>query len=401
MKAEKVNFNKRKIESMTIPEGVAKKEFYDSIQRGLILRLSKGGSKSFYFRKTVQYKIERVFLGRFPEMSVEQARDAAAAILADVGKGISPQAEKLASKDEPTLGELFENYLEGHARIRCVRVADMEKDFVRYVTDWRDRKWSSIKRADVQNRVNHVRQNNGPAAANHIIILMKAMTSWNIRNGYIEGDNPWLPIKQFKIQSRERFLRPNEMANFFAALKKVPDEMMRDYFEISLYTGARKSNVLAMRWEDVDLELAIWRIPMTKNKESHLVPLTGPAVEILRRRSESSKTGWVFPGRIKDSHLVEPKRVWYKLIKDAGVEDLRVHDLRRTLASYMAITNHSLPIIARALGHKSTQATQIYSRLTQDPVRNAMDLAIAQIHLLAESKEEAIAVDAEVSDSCA
>jgi hypothetical protein len=185
MKAEKVNFNKRKIESMTIPEGVAKKEYYDSVQRGLILRLSKGGSKSFYFRKTVQYKIERVFLGRFPEMSVEQARDAAAAILADVGKGISPQSEKLVSKDEPTLGELFENYLEGHARIRCVRVADMEKDFVRYVADWRDRKWSSIKRADVQNRVNHVRQNNGPAAANHIIILMKAMTSWNIRNGYI------------------------------------------------------------------------------------------------------------------------------------------------------------------------------------------------------------------------
>lgn len=401
MKAEKVNFNKRKIESMTIPEGVAKKEYYDSVQRGLILRLSKGGSKSFYFRKTVQYKIERVFLGRFPEMTVEQARDAAAAILADVGKGISPQSDKLASTDEPTLGELFENYLEGHARIRCVRVADMEKDFVRYVADWRDRKWSSIKRAEVQNRVNHVRQNNGPAAANHIIILMKAMTSWNIRNGYIEGDNPWLPIKQFKIQSRERFLRPNEMANFFAALKKVPDETMRDYFEISLYTGARKSNVLAMRWEDVDLELAIWRIPMTKNKESHLVPLTGPAVEILRRRSESNKTGWVFPGRMKDCHLVEPKRVWYKLVEDAGLKDLRMHDLRRTLASYIAITNHSLPIIAKALGHKSTQATQIYSRLTQDPVRNAMDLAIAQIHLLAQSDEEGTTVDVDVRDSCA
>jgi integrase len=191
------------------------------------------------------------------------------------------------------------------------------------------------------------------------------------------------------------------MADFFAALKKVPDETMRDYFEISLYTGARKSNVLAMRWEDVDLDLAIWRIPMTKNKESHLVPLTGPAVEILRRRSESGKTGWVFPGRMKDCHLVEPKRVWYKLIKDAGVEDLRVHDLRRTLASYMAITNHSLPIIARALGHKSTQSTQIYSRLTQDPVRNAMDIAITQIRFLAQSEEKSSEIVIDVEDSCA
>lgn len=387
MRTEKINFTKRYIESLPSPIGLRSKDYYDAAQRGLTLRVTDTGSKSFYFRKTVNYKIERVFLGRFPDMSVEQARDAAAQLLADVGKGISPQSEKHVSNEERTLGELFENYLEGHARIRCVRVGDMEKDFVRYVADWRDRKWSSIKRADVQNRVNHVRQNNGPAAANHIIILMKAMTSWNIRNGYIEGDNPWLPIKQFKIQSRERFLRPNELANFSAALRKVPDETMRDYFEMSLYTGARKSNVLAMRWEDVDLDLAIWRIPMTKNKESHLVPLTRPAVEILRRRLESNKTGWVFPGRMKDCHLVEPKRVWYKLVNDAGLEDLRMHDLRRTLASYMAITNHSLPMIARALGHKSTQATQIYSRLTQDPVRNAMEIAISQIYLLANTTE--------------
>lgn len=401
MKSEKINFNKRKIESMTIPEGMSKKDFYDSVQRGLIVRLSRGGSKSFYFRKTVNYKIERVFLGRFPEMSLEQAREAAAVHLADVGKGISPQAEKRATKDEPTLGELFENYLVGHARIRCVRVDDMEKDFRRYVEDWRDRKWSSIKRADVQYRVNQVRQKNGPCAANHILVLMKAMANWNIRNGYVEGDNPWLPTKQFKIQSRERFLRPNELANFFAALRRVTDETMRDYFEISLYTGARKSNVLAMRWEDVDLDLAIWRIPITKNKDSHLVPLTGPAVAILRRRTETKKTDWVFPGWKKESHLVEPKRVWYKLLDDAGIEDLRMHDLRRTLASYMAITNHSLPIIAKALGHKSTQATQIYSRLTQDPVRNAMDLAIAQIHLLAQTDDTECEKVIDVEDSCA
>ncbi len=176
---------------------------------------------------------------------------------------------------------------------------------------------------------------------------------------------------------------------------------MRDYFEISLYTGARKSNVLAMRWEDVDLDLAIWRIPITKNKDSHLVPLTGPAVAILRRRAETKKTDWVFPGWKKESHLVEPKRVWYKLLDDAGIEDLRMHDLRRTLASYMAITNHSLPIIAKALGHKSAQATQIYSRLTQDPVRNAMDLAITQIHLLAQVDESSSEKVIDVQDSYA
>ena len=123
--------------------------------------------------------------------------------------------------------------------------------------------------------------------------------------------------------------------------------------------------------------LRIWRIAPehSKNKESHVVPLTSNALHLLHQRRDKVGGDWVFPGKIKGEHLVEPKKAWYKLLKSAGIEDLRLHDLRRTLASYMAMGNQSLQVIAKALGHKTIPATQIYSRLMSDPVRDAMEKA--------------------------
>lgn len=204
--------------------------------------------------------------------------------------------------------------------------------------------------------------------------------NWNLKNGTIIS-NPWAGVKQYKVQDRERFLRPDEMEAFFVALMKQ-DELIRDYVLISLYTGARKSNVFAMRWDQIDLELAVWRIPLTKNKESQFIPLTSSAVELLKRRFDTRKGPWVFPGRSPEDHLVEPKRPWYKLLNDAKIKDLRIHDLRRTLASKMAMDNQSLQIIGKALGHKSVASTQIYSRLMHDLVRKAMESAQEQIKLV-------------------
>ena len=110
-----------------------------------------------------------------------------------------------------------------------------------------------------------------------------------------------------------------------------------------------------------------------------MVPLTANAAVILKERYEQRVGDWVFPGALRGEHLVEPKKQWRKLLTAAEITDLRLHDLRRTLGSYMAMGNHSLPIIAKALGHKTIAATQIYSRLMHDPVRAAMETAQADI----------------------
>ncbi|RTL44470.1 MAG: DUF4102 domain-containing protein [Candidatus Melainabacteria bacterium] len=384
--AKRFNFTQKRLDEITKSPDQA--EFYDEQIRNLTVRRSTK-NLSFYVRRKVKGQGLRVYIGRYPEMSIEQARKKASEVLFNIANEslILPTEKRLQESlmctdpveapKIPTVYELFELYISNHAAIHCIRHEEMRKDFKRYVWDWRNRPHTSITKLDVLSRFNAVRQKNGPMAANHLLILMRAALNWNIRNGVIET-NPWSGVKQNKIQPRERFLMPNEMNAFFAALKQE-DETFQDYVLISLYTGARRTNVLEMRWEDINFQLAVWRIPKTKNKESHYVPLTSSAMDLLRRRWEARTNIWVFPGKKPGSHLVEPMKAWRRMLKKAGITDLRLHDLRRTLGSYMAMSNQNIKIISQALGHKSMASTEIYTKLMHDPVRLGMESAETQI----------------------
>jgi integrase len=149
-----------------------------------------------------------------------------------------------------------------------------------------------------------------------------------------------------------------------------------------------------MAWDEVDIDEAIWRIPPSKakNKSGHTVPLIDEVLEILKRRMRElgvvdeqgevieAHTPWVFPSEEgQTGHLVDPRKQWAKLLVDAGLEDLRIHDLRRTMGSWQAGRKESLTIIGKALGHKSIQSTKIYARLDTAPVREAITGAAEQM----------------------
>lgn len=161
--------------------------------------------------------------------------------------------------------------------------------------------------------------------------------------------------------------------------------MHRDFFVVLLLTGARKSNVLAMRWEEVDLERGLWWIPETKGGIVVVIPLVQPAIEILlRRQREANGHGWVFPGRHGKGHLTGPYKPWRRVCGRAGLENIRIHDLRRTLGSWMAAQGTSLPVIGKTLGHRSLQATEVYARLDSDAVSQAMEKATGAMLAAAE-----------------
>ena len=174
--------------------------------------------------------------------------------------------------------------------------------------------------------------------------------------------------------SRDRFLQADELTPFFKALSESTNEIMRDFFLLALLTGARRANVSGMRWVDVDLEAGVWRIAKTKNGTPQAVTLSPEAVAVLESRKESGGE-FVFPGSGKTGHIVEPKKAWVTLLNAAGIENLRIHDLRRTLGSWQARTGASLPIIGKSLNHKTHQATAIYARLDLDPVRRSVNTA--------------------------
>lgn len=198
--------------------------------------------------------------------------------------------------------------------------------------------------------------------------------------------NPVAKIKPYKTPRRERFLQSEELPRFFKTLNqseakgRAMHATFRDWVLLLLFTGARKSNLLSIRWENVSLERAEWTIPgqQTKHGGTTSVPLCSYAIEIVEKRQESASGPWIFPNTKATGPMYEPRRAWRHFRTLAGIPDVTIHDLRRTLRSWMAITGASLPVIAAALGHKIDQlsVTGIYARLHTRAVRESVERAV-------------------------
>jgi integrase len=168
-----------------------------------------------------------------------------------------------------------------------------------------------------------------------------------------------------------------------------------DFVNLSLWTGARKADVLAMAWENVlPLENNCWKIPDPKG-DPYDVALTVEAVAILKRRLAKRKNDnrWIFPSFGATGHIVDLKGRWRELLKRAKIENLRQHDLRRTLGSWQAGQGTSLLIIGKSLGHKSLAATQIYSQVDIDPVRQSVNAATTAMIVASKKKLPRLAVN--------
>jgi|TARA_B110000438_G_scaffold289647_1_gene324446 integrase len=299
----------------------------------------------------------------------------AAEINATIAKGDNPADAMRKFRKEPTLGELFSDYLERHAKIHKKSWVEDKQQFNRYMKKFSGRKLSSFQPSDFQRLHHKIGDNNGVYAANRLLSLLRAMFNRAREWGLWNKDNPTLGIKKFKEKSRDRFIQSDELPKFFQALQDEENGSMRDYFLISLLTGARRANVLGLRWADINFTRNEWRIEETKNGESQTVPLTLEVVGILKERKKQADSVFIFPGVGKSGHMVEPKSGWKRILKRAGLEDLRIHDLRRTLGSWQAASGSSLPIIGKSLNHKNASTTSIYARLDIDPVRKSVETA--------------------------
>ena len=345
---------------------------------GLVLLVTPKGAKAFYSYRWINGKPERFKLGTFGTMTLDEARRAASKINGSIASGQNPNQAKRNLKGELTFREALEDYVKKKRNRNGKPLADYTK--VTYLT-LIDKHLSSIaglRLSQVTPEVLRRIKIESDATVNRAKAVVSAVFTWAEGEGLTEAANPAKAIKSRVIKSRERFLLPSELPGFFDALNKNP---LRDFFYLALLTGVRKGNLQEMRWGDVDLEEAVWRIPKTKNGDAMTIPLTPEAVGILKERKQQKVVNvvWVFPGSGETGHLVEPKRAWANLVETAGLKGLRIHDLRRTLGSWQARQGSSLTIIGKSLGHKSQTATAIYSRLDLDPVRESVESATAAI----------------------
>lgn len=397
--ATRLNFTKAAIEALPLPEAGKRLWAYDTKVRGLALQVTGTGAKSFYVVRKVEGKTEFYRLGAYPDLTVEQVRKQAQAVNGEIAKGINPAEARREKRREWTLAELISDYMEHHAKLHKRSWRTDELRF-KYLSPWVKRKLSSIKRTEVKTLHARIGETHGRYAANRLLALLRHMFNYAIRERSIPlAENPALGVKAFKEEKRERWLAAEELPAFFQAVAEETNPDIRDFVLLSLLTGARKGNVLSMCWEEVDLARAVWAIPGVKFKTGKplVIPLAPQALDLLQGRKATygnagqgwTQSGYVFPSHGSTGHMVEPKAGWARILKRAGIENLRLHDLRHTLASWQVSLGVSLAITGRALGHNSTATTARYAHLGVDPVRDAMNKAVSAMLEAGGLKEKA------------
>jgi site-specific recombinase XerD len=415
-------FTKTSIAALPLPSKGKRVYVNDSEVKGLTLMLTATGHKSFYLRKNINKIKERILIGKYPDLPLEEARKITMQKLNLIAQGVDLVAEKRRKRDEMTLGELFHEYMERYSKPNKKSWMYDQREITKFLSHWFPRKLSAIEKSEIRTLHEKIHKENGLYQANRMLERIRAMYNKAIEWDW-PGVNPTLGIKKYREKSRDRFIQPHEMPHFMYALNNEENTIVRDFFWILLLTGARKTNTLMMRFEEISWEMKSWRIPNSKNGEALVLPLIDRAIEILKARRFLTNSEWVFPGIDPEKHYSDPKRAWRRTLKRAtislwstdpglknlidelkqkidetqfgdklfaqikaqakikgvvlpeGLMSIRLHDVRRTLGSYQAINGSSLQVIGQSLGHKSLQSTQVYSRLTIEPVRTSVEEA--------------------------
>jgi integrase len=349
---------------------------WDDQLKGFGVRITDKGTKTFiYTYRTRSGRQRRIKIGRWPTWTVEAARRSARELALKVSQGQDPQADRQADREAPTMSDLAALYIEQHLPTK--RPAPAKTD--RYAIERLilpaigQLKVAEVSRADIT-KIHRQLSEQTPYRANRILALLSVMFSLAINQGWIDRNrNPVTGLKRNQETARERYLTDDELSRLLSALADHHDQAAADAIRLLMLTGARRGEVLSMRWCDVDFDAGRWSKPAhtTKQKKTHHVPLSAPALSILARRQQMSTSTFVFPGRDGRGYRVDLKKPWSSICRQAGIDGLRLHDLRHSYASTLASAGLSLPIIGALLGHSQAATTQRYSHLIDEALRKA------------------------------
>lgn len=387
-KSKRLVFNKGVLDRLPVPES-GRIYVYDAKVRGLAICITATGLKTFYLYARMDRKPTRYRIGAWPEVSVAQARDIATKRLAEVVDGRNPHRERIVKRQQVTLTKLFHRWVAEHAKVSVKSWRVDDSRFRKYVEpEFGDRAIESIESEELLTWHRRLGEERGRVTANRVLCLVSRVFAWAERFGIFRGKNPCRIVTRFPEDTRERFLQPDEAPRFFAALDAEP-QLWQDLFRMCLLTGARRSNVQGMRWDQISGN--VWTIPggNAKSGKPIDVHLTAAAVAILDRRRRDSRSDWVFPSPVVSGPISTVAAAWRRITQRAGLENFNPHDLRRTFGSYQALAGSSLVEIGRSLGHApGSKATAIYARLTADAVRQSAERGVAKLLEAANGNKE-------------
>lgn len=416
---------------------------WDSEVPGFGCRIFPSGKKSFVLSYRVNNRKRLLTLGGYGALTLDQARKQARAELAKVETGkADPLEERQRAAGGQTMAQLCAAYMERHGSRKKSASEDQRLIDKLILPAWRNLKAESIKRADVAALHAKIGKNT-PTQANRVLALLSTMFGMARKWGIVPEAhiNPARDVDRFKETHRDRYITPQELPHLAAAINSEPNESARNGLWLYLLTGARKSELLKAQWQDLDLERGELRLADTKAERTHYLPLSAPALALLREIPRQPGNPYILPGkgpraakagdktaaplvniskpwdrvkaeatlarwrelpevaelidRLIDTRIANKNkhaaRNWTpKLDKEflaevraacdtAGltlppaIDDVRLHDLRRTVGSWLAQAGNSLHLIGRVLNHSNASTTQVYARFGQDNVRAALE----------------------------
>jgi integrase len=377
---------------------------WDEEIKGFGVRVTTAGAVSFILDYRVHTRQRRFTIGRYPEWSAQAARDEAIELRKKVRNGVDPMGERRAFRNEPTFGDLLDDYLDSD-ELRKKRMAT-QSEYRRYAESFIRPVWGRMRLKAVQRRdveALHGQMKATPYQANRVISFVSRLFNYAIE-GKMTEKNPAQNIEHYHEARRERYLNQEdsgEIARFTAALDGYRDQNAANALRLALLTGARIGEVLKAEWSQFNVQRGTWTKPSahTKQKKTEHVPLSPPTLELLAKMKPHNATGPLFLGRAgkdgKRKARVGIRRPWLQACKAAGLVEIyevaskrkgkdgkpkmlkryrptvRTHDLRHTFASHLASNHVSLQIIGKLIGHTQASTTMRYAHLQNESLREA------------------------------
>jgi integrase len=418
VKVVKARITKRSVDVAPVPP-IGEARLWDTDLKGFLLRVYPSGRKVYAVKCRVG-RVQRVYtIGEHGSpWAPDGARRAALEVLQKARNGKDPSADKKAAKAELSVGQLIDRYLaDGPATKPAKRAstwvidasnlnrhlrpllgtkiagAVSKAEAARAILDIKDGKTKADIRARPRGRA---RVTGGPGASRRTRNVAAAMFAWGMAH-CLCSSNPFVGITLASAPVRERFLTKEEARGLLDAIGKLElaglaSNTFADALRLLFLTGARKTEVLGLKWSEVDLVRGILNLPPDRTKSGgktgmRRIPLSPPAIEILKGRQErlrsqavefqaethpSPQNEFVFPAARGEGHAVGLRRVFQRVCAEANLPGLRIHDLRHSFASFAVANGVSLFLVGKLLGHASARTTERYAHLSGDPLQDAV-----------------------------
>lgn len=385
-----MRINKTNIESLAIPSSIktgqsAQKKYYDDNLKGFGIRVTSGGTKSFFVEKLIKRKLCRITIGRYPEISPDMARKKATELLGQIAMGKDPVAEKRAdSIKEITLNEVFQEYLKTRKTLKAKTINNYTHMIDKAFPKWKDKPILAITKDRVSKHHEKLGTENGEAYANLAMRVLRAL--FNFAAGQYEDaqgkslilENPVRRLSQtrawYRVERRQSYIKPHDLEAWYKGVNNIENETLRDYLLLVLLTGLRREEAATLKWTDIDLNAKTLTVINTKNNEPHTLPLSDFLYVLLLNRQLKKVNDYVFPGKGVVGHIIEPRKQMANVTKESGVH-FTVHDLRRTFITSAESLDISAYALKRLMNHKmSNDVTAGYIINDVERLRKPMQL---------------------------